>query len=211
MKNNYRYIIWDWNGTLFNDVSLCVKIMNDLLKKENVPLITQEKYKQIFDFPVKNYYQKLGFDFKKSSFEKLGLEFINEYNKKRFRCNLNSGVKKLLKFFYAQNLKQFVLSAREHTELVNDLKYFKINHFFEDVTGLSNYYAAGKTELGRDLIKKHNLNPENCLMIGDTLHDVEVANDLGIDIILFSGGHQSKERLLSSETNVFDDFNNLQV
>ncbi len=58
-----KQLIWDWNGTLLDDVRMCVNVMNVLLDKYALPELTCEKYKQVFDFPVKDYYANLGFDF----------------------------------------------------------------------------------------------------------------------------------------------------
>lgn len=51
MFKNIKHIIWDWNGTLFDDVDICVDNINWLLKKYNLPEITKEKYREIFTFP----------------------------------------------------------------------------------------------------------------------------------------------------------------
>lgn len=68
----YKHIIWDWNGTLFNDVDACIKTMNELLNKRNLDLIrSREYYREVFGFPVIDYYQKLGFDFNQESFDKV--------------------------------------------------------------------------------------------------------------------------------------------
>ena len=45
----YKHIIWDWNGTLLNDLSLCVTILNQSLSKRNIPAITIQAYKEKFD------------------------------------------------------------------------------------------------------------------------------------------------------------------
>jgi len=75
----YKRVIWDWNGTLINDVCLVVEIMNKMLKKRNLPRIDSKIYREIFDFPVTKYYLTLGFDFSKELFEELTDEFISEY------------------------------------------------------------------------------------------------------------------------------------
>ncbi len=64
---------------MVNDVWLVVEIMNEMLKKRNLPGIDAKKYKEIFDFPMTKYYLKLGYDFSKESFEELTVEFIGEY------------------------------------------------------------------------------------------------------------------------------------
>ncbi|MCJ7554278.1 MAG: HAD family hydrolase, partial [Ignavibacteriaceae bacterium] len=74
-----RHIIWDWNGTLFNDVVLCKDIMNNILKRFDLPLLSLEKYREVFTFPVEDYYKKAGLDFNITPFEILGKDFMDEY------------------------------------------------------------------------------------------------------------------------------------
>ena len=75
-----KHIIWDWNGTLLDDRWLCVDSINLSLRKRNLPEINEQKYLDIFCFPVEKYYQKLGFDFEKEPFTVSGSEFISNYN-----------------------------------------------------------------------------------------------------------------------------------
>ena len=56
-------IIWDWNGTLLNDMELCVHTINEMLQKRNLHELSVDEYKEVFSFPVKDYYQKIGFDY----------------------------------------------------------------------------------------------------------------------------------------------------
>ncbi|MCK4288095.1 MAG: HAD hydrolase-like protein, partial [Bacteroidales bacterium] len=60
-----KTIIWDWNGTLLNDIDICINSINILLEHRNIENLTKEIYKEIFTFPVKDYYSKAGFDFTK--------------------------------------------------------------------------------------------------------------------------------------------------
>ena len=93
MVEKYKHIIWDWNGTIINDVDLCVELINWLLKEKNLKTITKEEYKNVFTIPVKNYYAQLGFDFSKESFEIIGKQWMDEYERRKFECELYDGVK----------------------------------------------------------------------------------------------------------------------
>ena len=72
----YTHIIWDWNGTLLDDAWLCVDVMNGMLEERGMKLKTVDEYRELFDFPVRDYYEKLGFNFKDEPFDKVGMEFI---------------------------------------------------------------------------------------------------------------------------------------
>ena len=95
----YGHIIWDWNGTLLDDVDIVIGAMNTLLKRRNLPLLGKEKYKKIFTFPVKEYYAQLGFDFSIEPFEKLAVEYMTELNSDKYQFKLYSGVVKILECF----------------------------------------------------------------------------------------------------------------
>ncbi|MCF6365981.1 MAG: HAD family hydrolase [Bacteroidales bacterium] len=207
---HYQHIIWDYNGTLLNDVNLCVEVINDMLSERNLPLMTVPKYRELFDFPVKDYYAKAGFDFNKESFEIVGTEFIVEYDKRQKTSVLHSGVKELLIEIKNSGIKQSILSARKEEQLLEELKYFGIYDYFEEIVGLNDHYAGGKVERGIKLISKLNIPKDKILMIGDTKHDAEVAKETGINCILLSHGHHTKEKLKTCGVYVFDKISDIR-
>ena len=81
------YVVWDWNGTLFDDVALCIQVMNGMLEKRGLPrLAGPEQYRQVFTFPVEEYYKALGFDFGREPFSQLAVEYISEYDRRALGC-----------------------------------------------------------------------------------------------------------------------------
>ncbi|NPA43990.1 MAG: HAD family hydrolase [Chlorobi bacterium] len=202
----YKHIIWDYNGTLLNDASLCVEIINELLSARGLKTMSLQKYKQEFDFPVKDYYERAGFDFEKESFEIVGTEFIKEYNIRQKDAPLQKGAMNLLNEIKDKGIKQSVLSAREEQSLISELKKFNIFNYFEEVVGLNNHYAESKVERGKQLLSKIQVSKNEIVMIGDTKHDAEVAKEVGINCILVSHGHQTKDKLQTCGVKVFDNF-----
>ena len=191
----YRHIIWDWNGTLLDDVWLCTEIVNGLLSARGKATLSQEHYREVFDFPVKDYYRTAGFDFTHESFEEVGGEFIEEYNRRVRECKLHAGVPELLDYFQKHNITQSVLSAREQIFLKREVAHFDLERYLIDIVGLDNYYAHSKQELAADWMKSSCLARQAVLLIGDTTHDYEVAESLGMDCVLVASGHQTMEKL----------------
>jgi phosphoglycolate phosphatase len=198
-------IFWDWNGTLLDDVLVCIDCMNGMLRKRRMQEIDQNFYKTIFNFPVRDYYERLGFDFSIDKFEDLSIEFISSYNSRVKDAALQSSALKALRFFEKQKKKQIIISAMEQQMLDKLLELHQIRHYFGDVVGLSDIYANGKVELAEKYISDNNINPERAIFIGDTLHDAEVAEALEIELILVSNGHHSKERLSINGYQIIDD------
>ncbi len=209
MINGAKGIIWDWNGTLLNDTHLCVNSMNLLLHKRNLTLLSESTYKDVFSFPVKEYYRKIGFNFQLEPFEIPALEFIQFYNAEVKSCELHQDALRVLNLFQSLGIKQYILSAMEQEALDNCLRHSEINHFFEFVSGLDNHFAASKLENGKRLIADMNFDPSEIVLIGDTLHDFEVAVELGCRCILISNGHQSKKVLQETSALVLDQISQL--
>ncbi len=204
-----KTIIWDWNGTLLDDLNFCIATINTLLKKRNLTLLNRNSYKEIFSFPVKDYYKNIGFDFEKEGFAIPAKEFIDLYDNGVKNCSLHESAVEVLSYFKELGFRQFVLSAMEQKMLEQTLKHNLIFDYFEGVFGLNDHYAVSKIERGKQLISKFNIEKEKTWMIGDTIHDFEVAEKLGIKCILISNGHQSKKRLEETKSLVIDDLNDL--
>ena len=119
--------------------------------------ITLEKYREIFGFPVKDYYIKLGFDLEMEPFEECGLEFIKEYENRRYEAELYTETIDLLIDLKSEGISHSILSA-QHQYLLDDLtQFYNIRHHFMQVIGLDNHYAHSKIDHGINWIKKLDL------------------------------------------------------
>ena len=202
-------IIWDWNGTLLNDLDLSITTINRLLHKRGLPLLTPNTYKERFSFPVKNYYEEIGFDFSKEDFSIPAREFIDFYNGNVAKCSLHPDTHKVLNHIKNNGMRQFVLSAMQENMLKQTLNQQRIDDYFETIAGLSDHYAHSKIERGQKLIEQLDIDKNQTTMIGDTIHDFEVAEELGIHCILVANGHQSGERLKQTQAPVIQNLGEL--
>ena len=200
----YKHIIWDWNGTLINDAWLCVVIMNNILEKRGLDLITIDDYREQFTFPVRDYYIKLGFDFSVEPFEVCGMEFINDFKKRKFDAFLFTHIESVLDELSRIGITHSILSAQNKQILAETVAHYQIQNRFLGINGLDNYYAYSKVNIGKAWIARLSYNPAEVVMIGDTVHDFEVAQAMGTDCILISSGHNSRDRLEKMGVLVLD-------
>lgn len=200
----YEHVIWDWNGTLLDDVGLCVDVMNRMLRARGMAALDAAYYRQIFAFPVKKYYQILGFDLVAEPFERLAAEYCMEYDARVTECTLHAEAIDALNLFSSQGVGQSILSSHEHETLLKALRSFEVDGYFEEVVGLSDRYAAGKIEAGHELISRLGIDPADTVLVGDTEHDHEVAAALGSKCILVANGHHSNRRLRAVHDDVIE-------
>jgi len=200
----FKHIIWDWNGTLWDDTGLCVEINNHMLERRGLPLIDRGVYTAKLCFPVTEYYCQLGFDYSVESYNKLAEEFIGEYARRRFECGLQPGARELIAELQAMGVSQAVLSAYEQRALLEATDYFELTPYFNDIVGLNDIYANGKVGNGLKYIAGLDIDPAEVLFIGDTVHDFEVAEAMGVECVLVANGHNSRPRLEACGVPVFD-------
>lgn len=205
----YKTIIFDFNGTLIDDCQLCLDILNWICKEYGLGHVSMEKYMDIFTFPVYKYYAELGFDTSVESFKIIGQKFHNYYNKLSYeQVKLFPNVKIVL-----ESLKDeytiVCLSASHIDTLIKQLKFYGIYDYFNFVVGLSDTYANSKEAVAIKFMKENHLNGNETLFIGDSIHDLEVANAINADCYLLSTGHTSKKRLLNETEKVLDDIKNV--
>ena len=198
------HVIWDWNGTLLNDVPHAIGTVNFLLEPRGLPLMSIERYREVFGFPIRGYYETLGFDLQAESFADLCDQFIDRFIAKVGECPLAPGSRELLAKIKASGKKQSVLSATEQSRLHDTVAQFGLSHYFDFVFGIADRLAGSKVQRGHDLMRESGVPPTRTLLIGDTDHDLEVGHALGISVLLVTHGHQSAERLRRLHHDVID-------
>ena len=205
-----KYVIFDFNGTVVDDVDLSVEAINHTIKKylKRDPL-TKQEYRNIFTFPVKDYYIAAGFDFDKLDWLEVGQYWMDYYLSHRKEAPLYEGVKKLLKENHLKGYKNIIISASRHDLLEEQLKELDVKDYFDEILGISDIYATSKLPIALNFIK--DKDPEECVYIGDSGHDVLVAEKMGVRCILVAKGHESKERLLRYNTETVDDIKEVKI
>lgn len=192
----YTHLIWDFNGTILDDVAYDVTVTNHLLEQYGLPkLPSKDAYRAVFGFPVIEYYQRLGFDFSKYPFSVLADEWMRDYNSKKEEAPLYEGVVETLQAVRAAGIPQILLSATQREMLLEQLQGLGISGLFDEIIGADNHHAYGKADLAREWKKRNPLALP--LMIGDTDHDAESAAAMEGDILLLTCGHQMRKTLES--------------
>ena len=201
-----KCVFLDFNGTVLDDVDLCLNLLNHMLAEKGVKTVSLEEYKEIFTFPIIEYYKKAGFDFTKYTFEELAEYFIVEYTRRNVtEAFIYSDFSWFINEIRQLGYEVILCSASKKVLLLDQLNDFNIN-VFDDVIALSNHYAASKLELAKEYVKEKDIDLNNSYFIGDTEHDAEVGLACGLNVILVGRGHQSENVLRKTNQVVLHNF-----
>jgi phosphoglycolate phosphatase len=204
-----KYIFWDFNGTILDDAKLCYNILIEMLDEEKQKTVTFDEYLQIFTFPIKEYYAKV-FDFDQTPFEVLAHRFIKRYQPESLKCPLHEDIIETILYYKQKGYINILLSASEEKNLTEQLNHFQIGHLFTYILGTKNIYAKTKLDVAKQFVKDQNIDKDEMIMIGDTLHDAEIAYEIGCDIIIYTKGHQHPSRFKEYQTiDAYHELKNL--
>lgn len=206
-------LIWDWNGTILDDAEVCKTIANTMLEERGIrTLPDMDAYRAVFGFPIKAYYEKMGYRFgpEDEPYESVADEFIVWYDRLYRTSVLRPGIVAFLDTMKGEGYRQVLLSATRYDQLVEQVAAFgSVGDRFEQKLGLTDHYAFSKAALARAFIEREGIPRERALFIGDTDHDFEVSSAIGCPCVLLEGGHQSRERLLKTGVPVLRDLSEL--
>ncbi len=199
-----RHVIWDWNGTLLDDVDHAVSALNLLLDARAMPRLDRDRYREHFGFPVRNFYEHLGFDFGREDFVTVSESFIAHYKRAAETAQVHAEVRSTMSALATAGIAQSVVSAMELTMLRGMLHSHALDQHLTHIRGLDHLHATSKVALGVELMNTLGAPASETLFVGDTLHDLETANAMGCQCLLFVHGHQTKARLAAGGAQLID-------
>ena len=105
----YDVIFWDWNGTIIDDVEICMETVNSLLKEYGKkPFSARAEYHKVFRFPIIDYYRDAGFDFDEVPFDVLAHKYIARYDVNCRRAKIFPDILNVLCTFKRDGIKQIM-------------------------------------------------------------------------------------------------------
>lgn len=202
----YTHIIWDWNGTLLNDISASLASVNDMLALRGKPPIDIDYYRDCIGVPIVKFYEKV-FDLENEDYSVIIKQYNNGYLFHLDSCGLTDGAVDMLDYFAEKGIKQAIVSSSNNEQLQINVKKYGIYDRFDAVLGAADYYAGSKIERAVEYLKASGAG--RVLVVGDLEHDAEMAAQLGADCVLLTSGHENRERLYAANAKVISDLREL--
>lgn len=194
-------VLWDWNGTLIADVPHVVRINNLVFRAHGYRDTTADEYRRLFRFPVKNYYLEYGVT--EEDFSLIAREWNERYVEGFDDVPLAPHVQETVKRFQTAGFRQVIISASQIDQLREQVARFpEIEGVFDEVLGIGDVYASSKVQIAKDYLSRSGIDPLEAVFIGDTNHDAEVAQAIGVKCLLVSGGHQNDDILKKTGATV---------
>lgn len=200
----YTHIIWDWNGTLLNDLSASLKSVNDMLDLRGMPHIDADFYKECIGVPIRKFYDRV-FDMEKEDYSVIIKQYNEGYLMHLEDCGLTEGSREAIDFFASCGMHQAVVSSSNNDQLCANIKKYGLEECFDAVLGSADFYAGSKIDRAKDYLEKTDGKSGRILVVGDLEHDADMAKELGADCVLLTSGHEHFSRLKRANVPLIDD------
>ena len=188
-----RHLVWDWNGTLFDDLAAVVAATNDVLVHAGGRAVTAEEHRQRFKRPIADYYaEELGRPLADGEFTGLDALFHSAYERHRLACKPAAEARDAIA---AWTGSQSLLSMWHHENLVPLVDQFGLTGLLNRVDGLRGPGGGPKRPHLEAHLAALGVSPSSVVLIGDSVDDAEAALGVGASAVLYSGGFTAVEKL----------------
>ncbi len=200
----YTHVIWDWNGTLLNDLSASLASVNDMLDLRGMPHIDADFYKECIGVPIRKFYDRV-FDMEKEDYSVIIKQYNEGYLLHLEDCGLTRGAREAIEYFCSCGINQAVVSSSNNDQLCANIIKYGLDGCFDAVLGSADFYAGSKIDRAKDYLEKTDGKSGRILVVGDLEHDSDMAKELGADCVLLTSGHEHISRLERANVPLIDD------
>jgi len=190
------YILWDWNGTLLDDTQAALDTLNIMLARRGAKPIEMDFYRDTFAFPVRPFYESIGMVLENEDWDALAREYHALYAAQPKALNLEAFA--ALEKARAAGARQSIISALRQDLLDDVTTSLGVAPYMECVYGTDNLDGSSKLDRALELmsaIAPQTGEAPDIVLIGDALHDKEVADALGVRCVLCAQGSHAGWRL----------------
>ncbi|MFD3657224.1 HAD family hydrolase [Streptomyces sp. NPDC058620] len=204
--NHRTHLVWDWNGTLLDDIEAVIGATNAAFTEVGLAPITLEQYREMYCIPIPRFYERLlGRLPTDAEWERMDGIFHRHYTEQRVACGLTPGVEELLSQWRLAGRSQSLLSMYGHEELVPVVRGYGIERHFVRVDGRTGPSGGSKAlHMERHFAALDGISPERSVIIGDAVDDAVAAAHVGARAVLYTGGSHSRASLEGAGVPVVD-------
>ncbi len=200
-----KLVVWDWNGTIIDDVGITVQAVNSgVLPLLNLPKMTVSEYQDVFEVPIINNYLNLGVseaEFQEKS-EAISQAFHSHYEPLAAHAHTRRNIRGALLRLQETGVQSIILSNHTLEGIYLQLARLELEKFFTAVLAnddIEQVHRTGKQHRVEKYLSQHHFLPNEVAIVGDTAEEVSIGKNLGLHTIVITGGFSSQARLTAAK------------
>jgi phosphoglycolate phosphatase-like HAD superfamily hydrolase len=199
------HVVWDWNGTLLDDLPHVVDAVSRSVSGYGLPRISVDDYRDHYTRPVRLFYDSLlGRKVDDMEWDDLNKNFHENYYAVVDGISLTEGAMSCLDAVADLGWSQSLLSMSTHDELLRTVRAHRIDGYFDLIQGLHLADGSNKAPHLASHLETLRIEPSRVFVVGDTPDDHHAAVEVGAGSVLFDGGSHHRRELVATGATVVE-------
>ncbi len=207
-----KHIIFDWDGTLMDSAPRIVSAMQETARVLNLPVPDDQAVRHIIGLSLEHTFELLFPETEPADYDKLFEEYRYQYVEgDHAETPLFEGVEETLNWLKSRGYELAVATGKRRPGLERVMNGHPIKELFTDSICAGEAEGKPNPDMLLQLTERNRWLKQHCVMIGDTSHDLQMANNAGMSGIGVSYGAHPVENLKQcSPALIIDDIRELQ-
>ncbi len=186
-----RNLLFDWSGTLVDDLHPVVEATNQVFAEFGKPSFTVDEFREKFRLPFTEFYREF---LPEATMEHLEGHYHSSFKLLQESIGLLPGAREILEWGRSRGMRIYLLSTIHAEHFAVQGARLGLKDYFDQAYTM----VIDKREKITEILRKHGLDPKETMFIGDMRHDIDAAKAGGVVSCAVLTGYDSLEKLKAS-------------
>jgi phosphoglycolate phosphatase len=198
LNNPYSLIVFDWDGTLIDSIEQITHSLQAASKIVFGENITEEAARSVIGLGLQEAVEQLHPDKPQTLTEKMADTYRHHYtNENKVPAPLFDGVTDMLDELLNQGFNLAIATGKSRAGLEYSLTEHPVSHYFTTTRCAGENQSKPHPEMLLGILNDTQTDARHTLMIGDSEHDLMMANNAGVDAVAVTHGAHTTDRLMT--------------
>ena len=196
MQSSIRLLIFDWDGTLLDSIGSIVACVQATLEELGEPAAEEERIRASLGLGLRETVEMFCPGCDDELFDRVVDVYRRLWTESFCRApRLFADVPEVLEKLRSDGYRLAIATAKSRGGLRHDLERTGLGRFFHSTRTIDEAPSKPNPQMLLDILAEQGVGPQQSLMIGDTVHDLEMASNAGIRSVAVLSGCESREVL----------------
>ena len=195
----YKLLVFDWDGTLLDSITTIVRCTQQTLEELGLPPAIEEDIRSAIGLGLRETVESFCPGCDQQTFDRI----VETYRRLWFggfarEPTLFEGVPEFLEGSLAEGRLLAVATAKSRKGLATDLERTGVAGLFQASRTVDEAASKPSPQMLLEILDELGVRPEQALMVGDAVHDLEMARNAGVSSVAVASGTGGRQALLET-------------
>lgn len=196
----YQLLVFDWDGTLIDSIEQIILSLQTASQAVCGQSVSRESARSVIGLGLSEAIEKLHPGIEKDGIDKIAARYKAHYlHENPVKPALFDGVIDMLDELVARGFTMAIATGKSRAGLDRSLEEHKLSHYFAATRCAGEYPSKPNPDMLEHIVNELDVPHTRTLMIGDSEHDLMMANNACIDAIAITESVQHSEILMKHQ------------